>query len=89
MLDPLTALNVASSIVQLIDSGASLIKNAQEILKNGSLAELTNIDKLNNDLMQVAEDLKSQCNSKISTAEHPEDADKVAASHDQVWKAKF
>jgi hypothetical protein len=89
MLDPLTALNIASSIVQLIDSGASLIKHAREILKNGSLAEVTNIDKLNNDLMQVAEDLKSQCNSKISTAEHPEDADKVAASHDQVWKVKF
>ncbi|CZR61311.1 uncharacterized protein PAC_11207 [Phialocephala subalpina] len=52
MLDPLTTLSLASSIIQIVDCSTKLITNGIELYKKGSLS-------LNDEIEQTTDDLKS------------------------------
>jgi hypothetical protein len=78
MLDPLTALSVASSIVQLIDFSSKVIKQTYEIANRGSSRDILKAAELNNDLLELARDLRGQCDSTINKNRHPNDAEKVS-----------
>jgi hypothetical protein len=63
MLDPLSALSVASSVVQLIDFGAHLTRTASEIHEKGSSVELRHLAKVTTDLagLNAALKLRARC----------------------------
>ncbi|KAE8441277.1 hypothetical protein EG329_005543 [Mollisiaceae sp. DMI_Dod_QoI] len=55
MLDPLTALSLASSIVQLVDFSIELITDGVELYQRGSLATNDELEQASEDLIQLTE----------------------------------
>jgi hypothetical protein len=57
MVDPLTALSVASSVVQFVDYGTKLLSKTSELYKNGSLADNDELELVTKDLTRLTGDL--------------------------------
>jgi hypothetical protein len=55
MLDPMNAINLASSIAQLIDFSAKLLKDASDIRSKGSSVEVLHLKTLTLDLIGLGE----------------------------------
>jgi hypothetical protein len=53
MLDPITALGLAASVVQLVESGFSFVSKCKELYKLGSTIDNTDLTILTNDLQNV------------------------------------
>ena len=77
MLDPLTALSVASSVVQLIDFSSKVVKQSNEIAERGSSMDISRTVELNKDLLELVHDLRIQCDKTLDEGQHPNDAEKV------------
>jgi hypothetical protein len=60
MLDPLTAIGFASSIAQLIDFSANLLKQASDIRTKGSSVEVSHLKTLTIDLVNLKEVLEKR-----------------------------
>jgi hypothetical protein len=60
MLDPMNAINLASSIAQLIDFGAKLLKDASDIRSKGSSVEVKHLKKLTRDLIDLGEAVRKR-----------------------------
>lgn len=74
MMDPLTALSLASSIVQFVDFGIKLVGKANEIREAGSTIDNVILQSVTKDLVQINSSLVSQYSS----------AAKPVTSEDQV-----
>jgi hypothetical protein len=74
MMDPLTALSLASSIAQFVDFGFKLVDEAHEIREAGSTIDNVVLKSVTNDLVQITSSLTSQYSS----------AAKPVTSEDQV-----
>ncbi len=57
MLDPLSALSLASSIVQFVDFGIKLVSDGYELYDRGSLENNDEIEQATRDLTQLTENL--------------------------------
>jgi hypothetical protein len=57
MLDPLSAISLASAIVQFVDFSVKLISAGHELYEKGSLASNDEIELITQDLVHLAEDL--------------------------------
>lgn len=66
MLDPLTALGVASNVVQLADFSLGLFRDAKEIHSRGSSVEVRNLKILNSDLVNLNQTLKDRRKAGIT-----------------------
>jgi hypothetical protein len=53
MLDPMNAINLASSIAQLIDFSAKLLKDASDIRSKGSSVNVRHLKTLTLDLIRL------------------------------------
>lgn len=53
MLDPMDAISLASSIAQLIDFSAKLLKDASDIRRKGSSVDVQHLEKLTLDLIDL------------------------------------
>jgi hypothetical protein len=69
MLDPLTALSVASNVVQLVDFGLGLFRDADEIHSRGSSVEVRNLQVLNSDLIGLNQTLKDKRKAGITSGD--------------------
>jgi hypothetical protein len=58
MLDPLTALSVASSLVQLVDFSITLVKDAREISLGGRSVDVNELEIVTADLIDLNAALK-------------------------------
>ncbi|PQE22020.1 Vegetative incompatibility HET-E-1 protein [Rutstroemia sp. NJR-2017a BBW] len=57
MLDPLSAIGLASAIVQFVDFGSKLVSQGRELYENGSLAQNDEIQLITESLKGMAADL--------------------------------
>ncbi|KAE8447855.1 hypothetical protein EG329_010084 [Mollisiaceae sp. DMI_Dod_QoI] len=57
MLDPLTALSLASSIVQFVDFGIKLVSDGYELYARGSLKSNDEVEQATRDLTQLTQNL--------------------------------
>jgi hypothetical protein len=57
MLDPLSAIGLASAIVQFVDFGSKLVSQSRELHANGSLAQNDEIQLITESLKDMAADL--------------------------------
>lgn len=53
MLDPFTALSVASSVIQIVDFSSKLVSKGEEIRRNGSLVENDELERVTKDLQEL------------------------------------
>jgi len=60
MLDPLNAISLASSIAQLIDFSAKLLKEASDIRSNGSSVNVRHLKGMTIDLVSLEEALQKR-----------------------------
>jgi hypothetical protein len=58
MLDPLTALSVAGTIVQFVDFSASLISKGQAIHRKGSTVQNNELETVTKDLLDITRTLQ-------------------------------
>jgi hypothetical protein len=68
MLDPLSAISLASSIVQLVDFGARLLKETDELRKRGISVNVSYVRTTTDDLKALCQDMKGQVNLPSSKA---------------------
>ena len=57
MLDPLTAISLASSVVQFVDFSVKLVSTGHELYEKGSLANNDEVERITQDLAHLAEEL--------------------------------
>jgi hypothetical protein len=57
MLDPMSALSLASSVVQFVDFGIKLVSEGVELYEKGTLANNDEIEQITRDLTQLTEEL--------------------------------
>ena len=60
MLDPMNAINLASSIAQLIDFSTKLLKDANDIRSKGSSVEVLHLKTLTLDLIRLGEAVRKR-----------------------------
>ena len=60
MLDPMNAINLASSIAQLIDFSAKLLKDASDIRSKGSSVDVGHVKTLALDLIGLREAVRKR-----------------------------
>ena len=60
MLDPMNAINLASSIAQLIDFSAKLLKDANDIRNKGSSVDVLHLKTLTLDLIGLGEAVRKR-----------------------------
>jgi hypothetical protein len=76
MLDPLSALSVASTIVQFVDFGSELLSQGRELYKmknKGQLMVDTELELVINDLCAVLKKFRGTLTSGASNATEPDD----------------
>jgi hypothetical protein len=66
MLDPLTALGLASNIIQLVDFGSRLVANAQDIARDGVTADHKHLQSLARETKILCEDIDTQTQGPVS-----------------------
>ena len=74
MLDPLTAISLASAVVQFVDFSIKLVSAGHELYDKGSLSHHDEIEQISQDLSTLAEDLGA---SRPPSAKQPSE-DEVA-----------
>jgi hypothetical protein len=57
MVDPITALSIASSVVQFVDYSTKLLSKSSELYKHGSLADNDELELVTKDLTRLTGDL--------------------------------
>ena len=57
MLDPLTAISLASAVVQFVDFSVKLVSAGHELYDKGSLSRNDEIEQISRDLSNLADDL--------------------------------
>jgi hypothetical protein len=57
MLDPLTALSVACSVVQFVDFGVKLVSEGSQLYEKGSLGDNDELEVITKDLTRLTEDI--------------------------------
>ncbi len=57
MLDPLTALSVASSVIQFVDFGVKLVSDGAELYEKGRLGNNNELELITKDLTRLTEDI--------------------------------
>ena len=60
MLDPLTAIGVASSIVQLVDFSSKVVARSAEIRRAGASIEVAQLKRITSDLKGLTESLRER-----------------------------
>ena len=58
MLDPVTALSVAGTVVQFVDFSARLISKGQVIQRKGSTVQNDELESVTNDLLDITQTLQ-------------------------------
>lgn len=77
MLDPLTALSLASAVVQLVDFGARLLDDSSQLYYKGRTLELASLKTITDDLIEVNGLLKSRPKLIQPTIGHSAEAEQV------------
>jgi hypothetical protein len=80
MLDPLSALSLASSIVQFVDFGIKLVSDGYELYERGSLKINDELERATRDLTQLAEDLAT---SPQTVSEQPGTRIRLPSKHER------
>jgi hypothetical protein len=57
MLDPLTAISLASAVVQFVDFSVKLVSAGHELYEKGSLANNNEVEQITQDIAHLAEEL--------------------------------
>jgi hypothetical protein len=57
MLDPLTAISLASAVVQFVDFSVKLVSAGHELYEKGSLANNNAVEQITQDIAHLAEEL--------------------------------
>jgi len=57
MLDPLTAISLASAVVQFVDFSVKLVSAGHELYEKGSLADNDEVEQITQDLANLTEEL--------------------------------
>jgi len=81
MLDPLTSLSVASSVVQFVDFAIKLLSDGAELYEKGTLANHDELELVTKDLTRLTDDIISTTQSgqtQYRGAEQPPSKDEVA-----------
>lgn len=68
MLDPLTALSLASSIVQLVDFSAKVVSESRQIYQAGSAIQNDELEIISNDLLDLVKTVELRSNKGASHA---------------------
>ena len=75
MLDPLTAIGVASSIVQLVDFSLKVVARSAEIRRAGASIEVGQLKRITSDLKGLTESLQERSKAQ---------SDNVTTKEEQV-----
>jgi hypothetical protein len=75
MLDPLTAIGVASSIVQLVDFSSKVVARSGEIRRAGASIEVSQLKRITSDLKDLTESLRERSKAQ---------SDNVTTKEEQV-----
>jgi hypothetical protein len=65
MLDPFTALSLASSVVQFVDYGTKLLNESAELYHTGTLLRHEDFETITKDLIEVNALLKTRPNHGV------------------------
>jgi hypothetical protein len=68
MIDPLTAIGVASSIVQLVDFSTKVVARSAEIRRAGSSVEVAHLRAITSDLQGLTENLRERSRKQAEDA---------------------
>jgi hypothetical protein len=68
MIDPLTAIGVASSIVQLVDFSTKVVARSAEIRRAGSSIEVAHLRAITSDLQGLTENLRERSREQAEDA---------------------
>jgi hypothetical protein len=68
MIDPLTAIGVASSIVQLVDFSTKVVARSAEIRRAGSSVEVAHLRAITSDLQGLTENLRERSREQAEDA---------------------
>ncbi|KAF8850252.1 hypothetical protein BDZ45DRAFT_197585 [Acephala macrosclerotiorum] len=78
MLDPLTALSVASSVVQFVDFGIKLVSDGVELYEKGRLGNNDELELITKDLTRLTEDIATSTQSEQTHSGKPPSKDEYA-----------
>jgi hypothetical protein len=87
MLDPLTAIGVASSIVQLVDFSSKVVARSAEIRRAGSSVEVAHLRAITSDLQGLTENLRERSRDQAEDATTREE--QVGRSERKILGASF
>jgi len=73
MMDPFSALAVATSVIQIVDFSSKILRDARTVYKRGSICRSDELLKATTGLRDLTEGLRTELQTNCSTVELTED----------------
>ena len=77
MLDPLTALGLASNIIQVIDFTARLLAKGSKTVQRKDQVDQARLKAVTVDLISLSKELQASASSSVCASAEPDPAEKV------------
>lgn len=77
MLDPLTALGLASNIIQVIDFTARLLAKGSKTVQRKDQVDQARLKAVTVDLISLSKELQASASSSVYASAEPDQAEKV------------